>query len=1155
MIVNCPACGTPASIDANFYGKKLRCANQSCRQTFRVQSDGSVQMDMGRPDAAPRTYDWQNPPPSQEAQEGDWLSAPPPAPGQMPMASVVQPPMASVMPYGQAGTPMASVVSTGSDNDDSSYTPGDYGYGKKKNKFLIILIGLVILLLASGAFGYWLIQQNANQAILALKKNILESVDKKRWDEAISAGSKYREKIKDAGDKEIEFALDWSDLQQKLLPAQTSTKEDLRRGIDAVQQFYRNRRSDNNYPKYRKDFAESAFQLVKRGAEFIEKNPDPAVHADLKPLLDTANEIGKGVGDQDQVKVWASEAQKKLDASMTTISANLAKKNWIVRLDDVLAKENLGQIDAVQTEFQDLVKKHPSLLNDNDLNTKLNNLKQVEPVWVKYSVSNSASTTNKPSFGPSIRICPPVKSADGAQDDSGIVLAMARGTLYGLSAKTGKDRWALRVGQDVRELPPRITLGGEVPDVAFVVTTEDAGQTYLSQMNLVSGERTWTRRLASPCPAGAVLISNNRLVVPLKETVAIVEAGSGKMTGFFTIAGYEISSQPAHDKVRDRLFVPVDRGRIFVLDLASRKCVGVIYTDHGSGQIKGAPLVIDDLLVVCIATGSGAGSTRIRAYDISAKGANPNFEPPIGIYDMPGHASTSPYLDGSETLGIVSDQGLLWLFGVGKSSAVGTSQAKGNTPFYPLTSAPMPLKIKANSELKKDQPRPRVQVAHVALRDWWVFTHDNLVRNVFDPFRGIMNPSPVGSLPLGSPLHRAEVSPDARLVVVVTQPRGQAQMLASGIDRTTGKIVWQTQLGTEATQDPVSMADAVAMLDRGGAIFAVKASDVSANAGWQVCGTWPALPLVAASHRLLKTPNGETLISLSYDPVRARIIIRRIDGSGMSTSVTREFPHTSAPAGTPVAIDDGTTLVPCKDGNIYVFNYVTGSSSSVFSWRDPAAFSNAVGHMSMPGPNQLLASNGLNKVLRWDRNAQGIWKKVPNDLELTHRIVTPLVPLSGNRVAVGDDAGNLHALALAALGTSKQWNVKGSITKGPFRVGADGVGCIVDNRKLWWITGPDDEEGKVYASADIASIIGEATQMGDDFLIAVLKRDAGLGMLASYLWIEIATGKLIHTERLPVGLAPSSGASALGKNRAFAPLSDGTVRILVKPDATTVANP
>lgn len=1104
-------------------------------------------MEGGRPET-PRTFDWQNNPPAQEAQEGDWLSAPPPIPSAEPQGGYPQYQQAEINPSqeGEEG-----------EEEESSYTPGDYGYGRKKNKFLVILIFLVILLIGASAFGFWLYQQNINRAVAELKKRLNENMDKKRWEEAVDAGSQYREKIKDAAEiKEVDFSLGWAQLQQDLASNKLSSKESLTKAVNNIQNFYKTHRGDANFRPLRKDMTESAYALVKAASDFLMENPDSSMHDALQPVLDLAKEVGNSVSDQDQVKIWAEESENKYKEARTFIDASLAKANWVVRMDDVLAKENLGQIDALQNEYLELVKKHPLLSKDNDLTAKVGNLKTVEPGWVKYSNSNSAPSPNKPSFGPSIRICPPVKTPEGTQDDQNVVLAMARGTLYGLSAKTGKDRWALRVGQDVRELPPRISLGGEVPDIAFVVTTEDAGQTYLSQMNLMTGERSWTRRLAGACSAGPVLISNNRLVVPMKETVALVEAGTGKMTGFFTLSGYDISSQPAHDRVRDRLFVPVDRGRIFVLDLANRKCIGVIYTEHGSGQMKGSPLIIDDLMVACIATGSGTGTTRIRGYDISSKSATPQFDL-IGSYDLPGHASTTPYVDGNETLGIVSDQGLLWLFGIGKSSTIGTSQSKGSTPFYPLTPKPMPLKLQANTELKKDQPRPRVQVAHVALNDWWVFTHDHLVRNVYDPFRGVMNPSPLGSLPLGSPLHRAEVTPDARLVVMVTQPNGQAQMMASGIDRTTGKIVWQTQLGTEASQAPVALAGAVAMLDRGGAIFSVKINDINADAQWQVCGTWPALPLVAASHRLVKTMNGKSLVSVSYDPARARIILRKIDPTGQDKTETREFPHNIAPAGTPIALDDGNTLVPCKDGNIYLFNFTSGNTvtNSLFSWRDPHAFTNASGHLLAPSMNQLIATNGLNKVLRWQRDAQGTWKKVPNDLELPDRIVTPVILLPENRVAVGDQSGNMHCLSLATLGTSRQWAVKGNITKGPFPVGTQGFGCVVDGKRLWWVNSPDDEEGKVFTSREIASIIGEASPMGNELLVAVLKRDAGTGMLASYLWIDAASGKVTHTERLPEGLAPASGATALGKNRAFAPLSDGTIRILIKPEPATASRP
>ncbi|MFT3883547.1 MAG: hypothetical protein QM703_28330 [Gemmatales bacterium] len=467
----------------------------------------------------------------------------------------------------------------------------------------------------------------------------------------------------------------------------------------------------------------------------------------------------------------------------------------------------------------------------------------------------------------------------------------------------------------------------------------------------------------------------------------------------------------------------------------------------------------------------------------------------------------------------------------------------------------MKLKLQINSELKKDQPRPRVQVAHVSLNDWWVFSHEHLLRNVYDPFRSVLLPSPMGSLPLGTPLHRAEITPDGRMIVLVTQPKGQAQMLASGIDLTTGAIIWQTQLGTEASQDPVALADSVAMLDRAGAVFTLKSSDIPTLNNWQEAGKWPALPLAAASHSLVKTLNGQSLVSISFDPLRARIILRKIEQNGSGQMVKKEFPHTFAPIGTAVVLDDGSALVPCKDGNIYRFNFVDGTSQSLFSWRDPVALTNAIGHLLMPSANQFFATNGMNKVLRWDRTPQGIWKKSVNDFELPARIVTNLAAMPGNRIAVGDEAGNLHGLSLASLGTSRVWNLKGAITKGPFRLGAEGIGCVVDGNKLWWITSAEDDEGKFYSDPSMVSIIGGGVTVGDDILLAVLKKDESAGMLASYLWINLATGKLIQAEKLPEGLAPSSGPTALGKNWAFAPLSDGTVRILVKPAAATAANP
>ncbi len=347
---------------------------------FRVQSDGTVQLDMNRPGpGAPKTFDWQNAP-AQEAQAGDWLAAPPPRPGEQPMAAVVN--QSGQMPMAQV-VPMGSVV--GGQGEESSYTPGDYGYGnKKKNKFLVILIFLVLLLIGAGGFGYWLVMQNVKTAMAQLKKQYQESLEKKRWDEVVDKGKTFLEQTKDNAEiKETEFGVAWAQLQQQLNPSQLNSKDKLRNAISNLLTFYRTHRQNPNFAQFRKDFTETSFQLVKTGSTFLEANPDSSLHDAFQPLLDTAKDAGSELSDKDQVKQWADEAQAKYMAARTAIDASLAKANWIGRLQDILAKENLGQIDALQTEFQDLIKKHPLLQSDNDLTSKLNNLKQVEPGWVK----------------------------------------------------------------------------------------------------------------------------------------------------------------------------------------------------------------------------------------------------------------------------------------------------------------------------------------------------------------------------------------------------------------------------------------------------------------------------------------------------------------------------------------------------------------------------------------------------------------------------------------------------------------------------------------------------------------------------------------------------------------------------------------------------
>jgi outer membrane protein assembly factor BamB len=1123
IVVNCPACGTPASIEETFFGKKLRCANQSCRQLFRVSSEGSVQLEGAHKTGRSRGAD-----------EADWLSAPPPRAGEIAHPAA-------------AWTPAAPAPAASDEDSEPrmEHRTGEYTYKRKKHPVLLVFIAILGLLVVGSAGLFWWFKNNQARAVEALKKDYLDAKSKKRWDEVLTKAQAYREKTGDAADlKDVDFDIAWAKLQQALNPGQLRDTAGVKKGIDELVQFEKTKKSEKPFSEMRDDLFLSAATLVKAGSEQLDKQPDAATVAALQPVVKIMDVYQKDAINQDQAATLTKEAKEKYDSASEAVAAETGKKQWLARDEDVLKKQNISMIDDLQQSFQEMAKAHPRLATDADLQEKLNQLTQVEPRWVVFTKKDDTPPTMQFPFGTSLRICPPVKTPDGVKDDSGTVLAMARGTLYGLSAKTGKDRWALRVGQDLNDLPPRITQGADQPDLAFVVTTEqtkDEGfHTWLSCMNLQSGERLWARRLSGVCSAGPILIGT-RLAVPMKDGLSIVEAATGKMTGFFNFVGYDLSVPPVFDRLRNRLFVPVDRRRLFVVELSQNACIGVIYTNHQAGGLKGAPLIVDDVLVTCVISGSGVGKTNVQAYDLKS----PKFEM-IANYEIPGHATSTPYVDGS-TVGVVTDSGMIAFYGVGKGAPPGS---KGNTPFFELAK-PLPVRLQTSGEKKVEPPMGRSQIAFVSLGDWWVFSQDELYRSTFDPYRGQLLPSTLGSVPLGTPLHRSELTPDGKLLVTITKPKNQEQRLATGIDCTTGQIVWQTQLGTVASQEPISLGDSVAMLDRGGAVFLVSAQEISPAAVWQVCGVWPALPVFAASHKLVRTPNGNHLVSISFDPKRARLIERFIDLNAKSSKI-KEFPLNYAPAGTPAAMDDGTVLVPCRDGNVYQFSFSSGTTASLFSWRDANSLPNVLGHLLLPTPNQLLASNGTNKVLRWDRTPQGSWRKAMTDLELPARAQSPLCLLPGSIVAVCDEAQTLHCLSLGTLASPKQWNVGGAITRGPFRVGSSGVGCIVDGKKAWWVNKLDEEKGRLFSAE---AIVGEGTTVGNELVLAVLKRDAELGVLAGYAWVDLETGKAQHLESLTLGLAPASGPVALGKDRVFAPLSDGTVRILSKSEPATAAVP
>jgi hypothetical protein len=141
-------------------------------------------------------------------------------------------------------------------------------------------------------------------------------------------------------------------------------------------------------------------------------------------------------------------------------------------------------------------------------------------------------------------------------------------------------------------------------------------------------------------------------------------------------------------------------------------------------------------------------------------------------------------------------------------------------------------------------------------------------------------------------------------------------------------------------------------------------------------------------------------------------------------------------------------------------------------------------------------------------------------------------------VVVADAHGAVTLLAGEDLTDARRWELKGSITAGPFLRG-NHVGCVVDRTRLVWIdptkdgvlwehrTGGDHIVGSPHLVADMVVVCDEG---------------------GTFVGLNPATGKpLGKGYRLTSAVAPAATPIAFGPDRAFAPLTDGTI-MLLSPD-------
>jgi tetratricopeptide (TPR) repeat protein len=894
--------------------------------------------------------------------------------------------------------------------------------------------------------------------------------------------------------------------------------------------------------EYRADLWTTHRELVRRLAETADSDHNPEMLAAAEKTLDRARDFEPS----------GADAKKQFASArdfLTKAKANLA--NW-QRKQDILAK---GQqllaakpnVDAVKDWWR--TAQQAGLDKDVEatrLHQKLHEEVQRQVRYVKEYVKIPQATDV---IEPSLQVVPLVKELTSRdvplEDNAGkrglgrelTIPLVARGVLYAVSASDGDVKWTTRVGIDTTALPVRLPRTPTEEEIFLVVS---AGPNLLRAIEAQSGRERWRFPLSDAC-LGEPLVVGRRAYVPTYDgRVYEIEIGEGIQLGYFELNQPLTVGGTQHPNT-NLAFFPADSQNVFVLDLEKHECVRILQSGHPSGSLRSAPVVIDrtdprakeatgptGYLVLNQAEGLDAIRLRVFTLPIERPDQPPSLQPePI----VRGWSWFVPYHD-PEKLALVTD--------VGEFAVYGVNQVHNLDPDL------FPMYRSAPGKEGDTLHRERAQVVHAAENDFWVLDRGNLQRLHFnryatrqgDQMRSLWEKS----LPLGSPLHSAQRDEGGKTLFVLTRSQALRGIRATAVEADSGRVLWQRHFGLEVQGDPVVLGQDVLAQDRSGLLFRFEPGKHTGRAAWQKGGQrlGDATDESQVAPLLLRSADGKSVYQLAFRGQGRLLDLRRYnEGDGQLAPGLK--PELNAPLhGTP-ALSQTCLVLPLADGILTQIALEGGKRTPGPSWRDARADEQATGHVVYLSGNDFLFTNGLRglKKITWPAEQQQ-WP-VLQEVTLPARIVAAPVVLRPSegaaelRVLVATSDENLTLLEGPELKPSRVWKLGGQVTAGLFLRGSN-VGCVVGRRRLLWIDPAQDGFAWEYETPG-EGIVGRPQLVGEFLLVA----DVG----GLFVGLDPATGKPQgRSYELKAGAAPSATPVAFGPDRAFVPLTDGTVFLL-----------
>jgi hypothetical protein len=1217
IVVQCPHCETRFNLQSDMNGKSMRCPNLECRQVFTVKAleeKGPAPAYELPPEPAAPPASSKPPKPSKP---GASKPTKPPKPAKAPAKTATAEPEvvdAVIVDAAVVSGPKEVVWSEGTDVpppapakkgrkplqaeavDDDLPVRRKRKHSRRPLLLAVMLISIVGLL-GFGAFYIIYFQSKNEEKLAALAK---EQYAKGEYGEAAKTYDKLTKEYSSSKDADkYKFFADLASMQTVVRGV--TNRQDYDAAVKRLHEFIEAHK-DSPFAKP----GEYGHDIVEAGKKLGE---DIALHAEDRVRDFQGDRTGKPgeLGRADKA-IAAGRAIVPIldpfrgpDDSLDGLNRALERAEKLVKRERdrtaavdraraQLADPSDAIIQSVEADLQTA-----GFLDDDEAKKLIAAAKGRLRDLVKYEDDPAAPQPPPPTAAASLLFVTPLGKAKlrelGPGDaPSGVFLCVARGILYAFNEDTGALVWATRVGQDVTDPPvvARVQFGTELTDIAVV--TSNVGNApalvwhRLKPETALEARPLWYQPLPAPA-AGPAVVVGGRAFVPLRDAVGTVyefDLTTGTRVGKIRL-GQPVAERGAVLRPgTSLLYVAADARRVYVIDAGGKdddgnrvnpRCAQVVATGHLAGTLRVPPLFVGpdgtdpaDRWMV-LAQAEGTAKTLLRAFPVGviapppADGSTVPETPaiPAAALPVPGWVSFAPVTDG-ERLAVISDTGQFRLFGVNQLGNADKSlfqyPGPGNLPAAEKTIPGLIIPVEestywlvANGQLQK---------ARLALLQ-------NKGQEV------VLSGVPV---PLGEPLHAAQVNARRDTACVVVRSLTSSGCRAIAFDMRTGEVRWQRQLGlvpakmsADQFAAPVAQGDRFVLVDEDGGVVSIPVASgvaigqtAAAPPGWVVA----AAPANATGPTVVvATPDGTSVYTIT--PVARegpKFVIRRIAAGKLARE--DELPAPGAIAGQP-AVVGGYLLIPTSDSfvNRYIPGDVARSGSLVAgpAWLGERKPPNASCGITPLSDSTFATSDGSKRLSRWD------WPTTPNARwnptgawELREAVAGPGIALppaepgGTPRFIVADTTGGVWMFAADRTGPPlRRWRPGGGsvipagkpssgFTAQPAGPGSLGVAFVADGKAAAAVDpNREDPLWAVRTGEDAgATIVGAPQPAGANRWVVT-------DLAGRVVVLDGTTGAVVAAQTVGLPGAVPAAASGVAVNSALTPLSDGSAVVIELP--------